>query len=271
MQCGGGHGPVDRIGQAGDLAAVVADQDRPAGGGDLGDDLRDQGAGLGVEPLPRLVEDEQAGRGEQSLGQADFLRRAFGERAERCPGVRGQAETLDPVVRGGGRDAAQGGHRVQVAARGERLVGRKPLGDPADDRRTVADRTPCRPQDSGSQLQQGGLSGAVGAEHDHGLPRGHAHAGVVQCPGGAPGVPEPDPVEKHGRKDCTKKPPGTSPGAFVRSAIGDQPCASPRRFFTAFGSTWMPGPVVVEKVTFFRYLPFAADGLDRRTSSSTAA
>ena len=38
-----------------------------------------------------------------------------------------------------------------------------------------------------------------------------------------------------------------------------------------FGSTGMPGPIVVETVTFFRYRPLADDGLARRTSSSAAA
>jgi hypothetical protein len=39
----------------------------------------------------------------------------------------------------------------------------------------------------------------------------------------------------------------------------------------AVGSTGMPGPIVVVKVTFFRYRPFDADGLARRISSSAAA
>src|SRR4051794_30306066 len=43
------------------------------------------------------------------------------------------------------------------------------------------------------------------------------------------------------------------------------------RFRVRFGSTGMPGPMVVEMVTFFRYRPLAADGLARSTSSSAAA
>jgi hypothetical protein len=35
-------------------------------------------------------------------------------------------------------------------------------------------------------------------------------------------------------------------------------------------STGMPGPMVVEKTTFLRYLPLAEDGLARSTSSSAA-
>src|SRR4051812_21179779 len=38
-----------------------------------------------------------------------------------------------------------------------------------------------------------------------------------------------------------------------------------------FGSTGMPGPMVVETVTFLRYRPLADDGLARRTSSRAAA
>jgi len=38
-----------------------------------------------------------------------------------------------------------------------------------------------------------------------------------------------------------------------------------------FGSTGIPGPMVVETVTFFRYRPLAEDGLARRTSSRAAA
>jgi hypothetical protein len=47
--------------------------------------------------------------------------------------------------------------------------------------------------------------------------------------------------------------------------------SSARRLRVRFGSTGMPGPMVVVKVTFFRYRPFAADGLARRISSSAAA
>jgi hypothetical protein len=36
------------------------------------------------------------------------------------------------------------------------------------------------------------------------------------------------------------------------------------------GSTGIPGPIVVDTVTFFRYRPFDDDGLTRNTSSSAA-
>ena len=39
---------------------------------------------------------------------------------------------------------------------------------------------------------------------------------------------------------------------------------------SGFTSTGMPGPIVVEMVAFFRYRPFDALGLSRRTSSSAA-
>ncbi len=65
--------------------------------------------------------------------------------------------------------------------------------------------------------------------------------------------------------------PRECPGGFLRS-VGDQASDPPSRtFLVMFGSTGTPGPMVVETVTFLRYLPFAADGLARSTSSSTAA
>ena len=55
-------------------------------------------------------------------------------------------------------------------------------------------------------------------------------------------------------------------GRWVQLAV-----SSTSRLRVTFGSTGMPGPIVVAKVTFLRYLPLAADGLARSTSSSTAA
>jgi len=60
---------------------------------------------------------------------------------------------------------------------------------------------------------------------------------------------------------------------FCRSVSGGnyQACAaSSSRLRVRSGSTWMPGPIVVENTTFFRYLPLAAAGLARSTSSSAA-
>ena len=46
---------------------------------------------------------------------------------------------------------------------------------------------------------------------------------------------------------------------------------SSSRLRVRLGSTGMPGPIVVAKVTFLRYRPFDDDGLARSTSSSAAA
>ena len=76
---------------------------------------------------------------------------------------------------------------------------------------------------------------------------------------------------------CTRAGSGSSapksPGAALPQGFGttDQASTASRRFFVTFGSTGTPGPMVVVTVTFLRYLPFAADGLARMTSSSTAA
>ena len=43
------------------------------------------------------------------------------------------------------------------------------------------------------------------------------------------------------------------------------------RLRVRFGSTGMPGPIVVATVAFFTYRPLAADGLSRSTSSMAAA
>ena len=47
--------------------------------------------------------------------------------------------------------------------------------------------------------------------------------------------------------------------------------ASSARLRVLLGSTGMPGPIVVVKVTFFRYRPLAAAGLSLITSSRAAA
>ena len=63
--------------------------------------------------------------------------------------------------------------------------------------------------------------------------------------------------------------PGRGDGVqrVLRQADG---VSSTSRLRVRFGSTGMPGPVVVATMTFFRYRPLAADGLARRTSSSAA-
>ena len=61
------------------------------------------------------------------------------------------------------------------------------------------------------------------------------------------------------------------PGCRARPPKGQAWVTSPSMLRVRFESTGMPGPIVVAKVTFFRYLPFDDDGLARSTSSSAAA
>jgi hypothetical protein len=65
---------------------------------------------------------------------------------------------------------------------------------------------------------------------------------------------------------CPELAKGLGEGVLVQAVA-----SSAVRFRVRFGSTGMPGPMVVEMVTFFRYRPLAADGLARSTSSSAAA
>src|SRR3954454_12311756 len=60
---------------------------------------------------------------------------------------------------------------------------------------------------------------------------------------------------------------GAMIGALLAQAVG----SSTSMLRVRFGSTGMPGPIVVETVTFLRYRPLADEGLARRTSSSAAA
>ncbi len=183
----------------------------------------------------------------------------------------GEQQALDPAVdHAGVPQAADLGHPAQVLPRREGLVGGEALGHPADHGGPAADRAPARAQDAGGELEQGRLAGAVAAEHHDGAARRHGRVDLAQRPAGAAGVPEPDLLETHDGKPATRKAPGLSRGPS--SAIGAGQSSAPLlRFFTTFGSTGTPGPMVVVTVTFRRYLPLAADGLARSTSSSTAA
>ncbi len=64
------------------------------------------------------------------------------------------------------------------------------------------------------------------------------------------------------RTPDTTKPPAAT-GGFVE--ISDQ--TSRERL----GSTWIPGPIVVDMTIFLMYRPLAAEGLSRMTSSTAAA
>jgi hypothetical protein len=204
-----GHRPADRVRQAGDLAAVIADQHRSPGRGDLTDDVGDQRPGDGVEAFPRFVEHQQPGRDQQGLGQADLLRGALGQVGQPGVAVLGEAEPLDPVLdRGAAPQSAQGRHPGQILRGGEGLIGREALGDPADDRRPVPHGAPDRAQHPGGELEQCRLAGTVAAEHHHG---GAGLDGGVHGPQGplrAACVAEPDLVESHAGQLGTRKPPG---------------------------------------------------------------
>lgn len=259
---------------------VVAHEHGATGGQHLADDLGDRLAGGGVQPLPRLVEHQQAGRAQQRLRQADLLRGALGQPGQADVVEPGQAEALDPVthrpVGGGTGQAGDAAHGGQVGPDGERLVGGEALRHPADHRRPVGDPAPGRAQHPGGELQQRGLSGPVAAEHHGDLARADGDVDLPQDPGAVPVVAEPDAVEPHAptlphRTD--ERGPAT---VWWRSPVRDVLVAQASveascRFFTTFGSTGTPGPMVVVRVTFLRYVPLAADGLARSTSSSTAA
>ena len=60
-------------------------------------------------------------------------------------------------------------------------------------------------------------------------------------------------------------------GRAVRLGQEGVSARSPVRLRVLLGSTGMPGPIVVVKVTFFRYRPLAAAGLSLITSSRAAA
>ncbi len=74
-----------------------------------------------------------------------------------------------------------------------------------------------------------------------------------------------------GRRGRRKAPLAVRGGAFRVEYGADQASLFSWMLRVTLGSTGMPGPIVVVTKTFFRYLPLDADGLDRSTSSSTAA
>ena len=101
--------------------------------------------------------------------------------------------------------------------------------------------------------------------------RGYAE--YVRAHQRVPAVPRrkgPDPATDHGAVSRFRWKRGHD--AMILACAGSQAVGSSTSMLRVrFGSTGMPGPMVVEKVTFFRYRPFADDGLARRTSSSAAA
>ena len=135
----------------GDDAALVDDRDDVAGlldlveqvrgqqhGAALADELADQVAELEdagrVEPVHRLVEDQQLGVGEQAARDAEALAHAERVGLDLLVGARREADAGERAVdRGRGRRAlAGGGVDVQVLAAGEVGVEARLLDDRAD-------------------------------------------------------------------------------------------------------------------------------------------
>jgi len=104
-------------------------------------------------------------------------------------------------------------------------------------------------------------AGASGKQRE---PAGGGH-GCAPARGGlgGPGRRGADLLSEHsGQAEASANSPKLQAVASASSS------AKPR---VLLGSTGMPGPIVVVKVTFFRYLPLAAAGLSLITSSSAAA
>src|SRR4029077_15421846 len=73
--------------------------------------------------------------------------------------------------------------------------------------------------------------------------------------------PHPTPHDRSGDATAPRSRRTGAPGPGVQLAV-----SATSRLRVAFGSTGMPGPIVVAKVTFLRYFPLAAEGLARCTS-----
>ena len=102
------------------------------------------------------------------------------------------------------------------------------------------------------------------------LPWAPAREDSVHCSAGGRDEARPT-AERAGRTARTTKTAGTEELPYRPSCeVETYSAASSRRLRVRFGSTGMPGPVVVETVTFLTYRPFAEDGFARRISSSAA-
>ncbi|ASO18212.1 hypothetical protein AHOG_02760 [Actinoalloteichus hoggarensis] len=83
---------------------------------------------------------------------------------------------------------------------------------------------------------------------------------------------------EHGARSTEHGQTNRAPAAGTRRGPDQLIAWEPQEAFSSasrsrvrFGSTGMPGPMVVEKVIFFRKRPLAADGFARSTSSSATA
>src|SRR5437016_367732 len=132
-----------------------------------------------------------------------------------------------------------------------------------------------RPEDPGEQPEQRGLTGTVAPPYDDDLTGLDSDGHAPQHPDPASAVPEANLVQAHGAYHAIRhrrREPGDFRGFPAPVTAGGYASAvASVKLRVTLGSTGMPGPIVVVRKTFLRYLPLAADGLERSTSSSTAA
>ena len=184
-----------------DDAAVVDDRRHVAGlldlveqvrgeqhGAALGDELADEAAELedagGIEPVERLIEDQQLGIGQQAARHAEALAHAQRVALDAVVATRAQPDALQRAVDAAvGRAVAGGRVDVEVLAAGEVGMEARLLDDRADARERrgalageVVTEDPHvaggRLGEPEEQADQGRLAGAVGSEEaEGGAPR----------------------------------------------------------------------------------------------------
>ena len=164
---------------------------------DEGTDLQDL---LGVETHGGLIQNEELGEAQQSLGKADALAVALGEVAdEPSPDAHDAGHLHDPVGLGAALfagDFFQPGGEEQVFLAGHIHVERGQLGQIADGAldqlRFGGDAVSIHQhlalggaQVAGHDVHGGGLAGAVGAQKAENLAVGHGEAQMVHSQVGA--------------------------------------------------------------------------------------
>ena len=183
-----------------------------AAGGEPGEAALEVGGALGVEVRGRLVEDQEAGLGEEHAGGGDPLALAAGDVGAGLAdlGVEALRQRVDPgaeadrLERGvdlgvGGAGAAEADvvaqrRREQVGVLGreaDRVADRVAAhrgGRPAADRHPAGDRVAEADRDLG----QGALAGAAGPEQGQGAARAQPQVGAVEDPLAAALVAEAD-------------------------------------------------------------------------------
>src|SRR5215475_8321276 len=116
-----------------------------------------------------------------------------------------------------------------------------------------------------------GDGGGGEEEEEEVAQRGWGRSGMGRSGVGRRGVYAQRPVPGGNRPRCART---QARRLVVQAGRLGQAVASARssvRLRVLLGSTGMPGPIVVVKVTFFRYRPLAAAGLSLITSSRAAA